>query len=418
MSKLKIYIFLFSFLYFGILGHLLGLMPDTELLYRYLTVLTQAVLILTALISISKLNKSFNVKLLYIFFAVSSLSFFYNFNSIGLATHLNGLRDPLTFLSALIVAESIFKSRYKKLFKKLFLKTLLILVILQIPVSLSQFFKYGTGDNVSGTLAFGDFGGSGILTQTLFLSSFFLFLNYGYKNEKSISYIKLLLVIIILLPVTINETKISFFLFPLYMLLLFGGRKRITSFVFGGLLLASIMIIYFNFYASQNPNQVGVLENFSNFQSYYASVNVYSSNITRLGKITLMFDRYSHNFLDFIFGLGYGITKGQNVLGQSQIGTSLQYLFQGSTVLLFTTLLTGGFLLTVLIGFSNFYQLISIKKFELRKGIWLFKWFLIIVSAASWLYNPFVFNSFLGLLIAYLIIWITFSTKPLRQKYL
>ncbi len=417
MSKLKIYIFILSFFYFGTGGFFLGLIPGSEKIYRYLIVLFQGILILAAFSSITQQRKLFNTKILKLFLIVSTMTFLYNIYNVGLLTHLNGLRDPLTFISALILAESIFNSNYSNYFNKIFTKSLIIFVLLQVPVSLNQYFQYGAGDFVSGTLSFADLGGgSGILTQSLFLSSFFLFLNYGYKTEASFNYRKLIIFIILLLPIAINETKISFFLLPLYLSLLFTGRGKITTFILGIMVLAIIMKIYYNVYVSNTPHQIRVLENVNDFLNYYVSVNTHSSNITRLGKVTLLLDRYSRYFLDSVFGLGYGITKGQHILGQSRIGVSLQYLFQGSVILFFVSMLTGGVLLTLVLGFANFYKLFLIKKDELRKGIWLFKWFLIVVSIASWFYNRFVFHPFLGMLVAYLIVWVQFSKNKLIKN--
>jgi len=82
-----------------------------------------------------------------------------------------------------------------------------------------------------------------------------------------------------------------------------------------------------------------------------------------------MFYIFSKDVGAYIFGIGYGIFKGQNILGISQRGASSAYLWQRSQTLLFETWFQGGICFVLILFFDIFLSIRGDKKKIYSKNI-------------------------------------------------
>ena len=171
-----------------------------------------------------------------LFLMVSSVTYKLNVGVNDVVTHLNGLREPLVLLTALAITTSVFHSPSRLRFIKQMNRFLLIFLIVQIPVSIYQFIQYGAGDQVGGT--FSD-GGSGMISQIIFIAVYyFLLARSGRFDGIGFSLFKSIPLLILLIPVFINETKISFILIAImFVLQLHLSIKKMLISISAGLIL-------------------------------------------------------------------------------------------------------------------------------------------------------------------------------------
>jgi CRISPR/Cas system-associated protein endoribonuclease Cas2 len=137
---------------------------------------------------------------------------------------------------------------------KRFLKFILVLAFLQFPVVVYQrFFKYSSslsGDPMGGTLGENT---SGVLSVLLLLVLSFYIILY---LKEHINFIQFIIgASILIMPTTMNETKITFVLLPVAFILplFFGGvdkkklGKVITIFIYASLAFIILRVIYDHF---------------------------------------------------------------------------------------------------------------------------------------------------------------------------
>lgn len=235
----------------------------------------------------------------------------------------------------------------------------------QLPTSLIQFSLYGAGDEVGGT--FGTTGGSGINTMLLFLISFYLIVRYAsLPNKNGFNVKKLIIISLVLIPCAFNETKIVFILLPLYFIFIVfsvslkRGIYKIPIII----LIAGLFLYYFYYYYSitvRNPLDYLSLDFIKRYLFTYRTTpgNIY---ISRYAMFPEMFYIFSKDVGAYIFGIGYGIFKGQNILGISQRGASTAYLWQRSQTLLFETWFQGGICFVLILFFAIFLSIRGIKR--------------------------------------------------------
>ena len=159
-------------------------------------------------------------------------------NNDTIVVWLNGLRYffPVMFLPPIL--RYFWATEYRHdLFVKSLDKQLYIFLWLQVPTVLFQFFMYGAGDYVGGTMG-GWF--SGILSFSIYYVSFYLLNKRIDRNNILRSLYQNWTLIFLLFPTFLNETKISFALIIVYFILLLPiDRKYIIRMTF----LAPVVII-------------------------------------------------------------------------------------------------------------------------------------------------------------------------------
>ncbi len=152
-------------------------------------------------------------------------------NHSGIFSWINGSRYFFGMLFLIPILRYFFENETRHdLFVKSLDKQLYIFLCLQAPAVLFQFFLHGAGDRVGGTM--GD-GFSGVISISIYLISFYLLSKRIDRNNILQSLYKNWIFIFLLFPTFLNETKVSFILLTVYLLLLMPlDRKYIIRLTF------------------------------------------------------------------------------------------------------------------------------------------------------------------------------------------
>jgi hypothetical protein len=311
------------------------------------------------------------------------------------------VRQPLFFFSALVVVYDIFQSDLRYAFERYFTLFLILFAIAQIPTSVVQYLEYGAGDEVGGT--YGLTGGSGFITQLLFLIVFYLLVRRGSDSENvNLSITRLLLLSILLIPCILNETKISFVLLPA-LLLLMVEPKRFYRLI--PLALVGVLMVYgLYYYYDQVVGRVDTLFRTDFVESYLFYDRRQNVDVPRIQKIVLMFNIFSKDIPSAILGMGYGVFSGGHVLETTRLARSLTYL-GGSRGLLLTMWVQGGIIgfgILTLCLFSFLKPALSASSTKRRFGL-----FVAFSLVAILFYNSAVLDRTFAAILSYMIIWIT-----------
>jgi len=411
--KFKLSLFFLVLIFYSFEGIFSSMvLPEYNIYFRVIRFLCDIIIILLAVSCFYKRNLSAPTKFLLLFILFSTFTYIFNLGQVALTTHLNGLREPLIFFSALIFIEYIFHSKYKNKFIKSFSIFLIVFAITQLPTTLIEFSLYGAGDKVGGT--FGTGGGTGLIAMLLFLISFYLIVKYASgPNEDSFNIKKLIIIFLLLIPCTFNETKITFILIPLYIFILVGTRTRIYKSVI--IMLIGVLISYFFYYFYAKTvldPRVYLSKDF--IEKYFFAYNPQMGQITRVAMIQEMFYVFSKDVFKIIFGLGYGIFKGQNILGVSQVGESTAYLWSSSQTLLFSAWMQGGICFVLVLFFTMFSFMKSEKKIIYSRNVKRFKLFLLFVLLIMWGYNYAILTRTFSIIISYFIIWSKYGEREIQ----
>jgi len=398
----RILLFFLVLLLNSFFGAVLMAVPGAERIFRFAVFACDGIMIGMAVTVVWRSRVFSGVRYLVLFLFVSTLTFFLNVQSVGIATHLNGLRQPLFLLTTLIVLYDISQSSRWEVFERLFNAFLIVFALLQIPLSLYQFLIWGAGDYVGGT--YGYTGGSGFLTQLAFLISFYFIARSSWLDDPdSVRIRSVLLYSLLLLPCTVNETKISFIYLAVFIVLLTMSRGKILKSIpivaFG-----VALILLLNYYYGKtvgDPQNVFDERFLERYLVYDSRENV---DVPRFQKMVLMFRVMRGDIFQMLFGLGYGVFAGENILGTSSFGRSLWY-FQGTRIQLNTVWIQGGFLAVMVLLPISFWFLR--RRSILTSGnMRRFHTFLAMLLASAWTYNEALYSRPFAMISGFMIIWI------------
>ncbi len=397
-------ILLITFIY-GFYGYISDVLPEYLIFIKTLVSIFDIVLIFYGL---GFINKKYNNYKFFIFFRfftiiliiISSFTYLINFEKLSFLHHLNGLREVFLLIAFFYILQNELEKDYTGLiiwFKKI----ILILMLLQIPIAINQFILYGTIDldRIGGS--FGN-GGSGVLSQILFLNLFLIYIIDKNLLKKNYNFLYLFL----LFPTFINETKISLIFLLIYFLCVLLLENKATGFIY--LIIFLVLITIF-------INVYNIVTNFKDFwtmlsvnflEDYLFSQNIYQSDISRITRLELSYQLIiSKDLFTYLLGIGYGINKGGTVISNISSVESIKYLIKGSRILLQIQLLKGGILLVIVYFLINFYYLISQPLKIIKKNFYVFLYFSLLFFI-GWFYNDafgsnqfFMFNSALIILI-------------------
>ncbi len=352
--------FLGAFCYYAVSGFIGEMFPPFREAHRVLSVAVDALVVIAGMRlfpSLPPTRKKAVLVPLLVFFAISSATYLYTVGLFGVSTrslvlHINGLRPYLYIFSSLIIVSATFGSLYQKRFIGRMHILLAVFAIAQIPITVYQFLRYGSGDFVGGTLSEG---GSGTLTQMLFLISFY-FLNVFAVTRRtgSVKWSRSLPYLLLLMPVFLNETKVSFIFLAGYFLLASDIRRRKMSGIFIVAILAVILVVFMTVYVDVTGLEFKEYFTEDFIYGYLFETDVSYDNfgtedffdIPRMARIALLLEYWKFEPMPMIFGEGYGVLKGQHLLG-SDTTNFLMYLLVGSKNLIFTFLVQGGMLLLI-----------------------------------------------------------------------
>lgn len=367
VNNLQRWIFIILLLTSTLTGFLVG--GGSTLLY----VLYDAMIIFLAVTSLAY----FRGRMVFIvLFVLACIAVNLSYSSGDFMYSMNGAREILILLGISIFFQKVFAEENEDVaieYIEFVKKFSVFFLAIQIPVAFVQFTQHGASDWVGGT--FGN-RGSGILTLSIICLIFFLS-DHMQSNRQRI------LLFFCLVPLVLNETKVSFIFIP--MLIFFIYFKPKLKNIAGGIIGAALFLfIYSQYYSGMEFEGGAMAGTFSgDFLDSYLMGDVNSSeDIPRITKIVVAWKLCAEETRTLLFGMEYGIFKGGSVVETTQFAQSIQFLISGTRPYIFFLLLQGGLLLTV----GLFWLLFHINNYFTSNNN-RFKLFLMLVFLIILVYN-------------------------------
>ena len=410
--KLKLTLFFAVLVFNSVAGAFSTMvMPAAERIIRLFIAGGDAVMIAMALSVLWPRRSFFGARYLMAFLLVSTLTFIYNLDRFGFPEHLNGIRETLFFFASLVVVHDLYESPHRLTFIRVFSRFLIVFAIIQTPVAFYQFLRYGAGDMVAGT--YGTAGGSGYLSQLLFLLTFYFVVRYASLGDGThFSITRMLLFLPALIPCALNETKISFVLLAGFLILMVSSPRKIYRAV-PLLILGAAMMYLLNYYYTETVTDTrGIFD--QDYVEKYLLTNPTErgGDLPRFQRIIIMFRMMGNDVGSILLGMGYGVLGGGNIMNVSRLGRALYYLVTGSRILLFRVWIQGGVLAVIIVAGCMFGYLRSRAEnyFTLRQ----FGWFVAFSMLVIWIYDEAIFDRVFAPIVAFLMIWIRGGGDPGR----
>jgi hypothetical protein len=332
-------------------------------------------IIALALMSIAYVRAKLALVLVFI---VGCIAFNLSYNGNDILYSLNGLREIITILCLAIYFNDVFSDENEELaaeYTELFKRFATVFLVAQLPVAAYQFSIHGPSDAVGGT--YGNLG-SGNMTLSVICQVFFLSHFTRSNTQRALLYV-------CLVPLFLNETKVSFILIPL-LILFIHFQPRLKSIV-GAALAAGVALFVFNSFFTTNigvnfdNNLTGIFS--KDFIEGYLFGDVYTyTDVPRFTKIILAWQLLAENTITFLFGFEYGIFRSTEVGDTSQFSQNMQWLMTGTRPYLFFLMIQGGMLLVV--GFI--WLMLQINRFFVENNN-KFKTFLFLLFILVMFYN-------------------------------
>ncbi len=405
--KFRLRLFFLMLTFYAVSGMLSSMvMPGQERNIRLIIVGCDALMIALALLSLWKHREFYGVWAFLAFVFFSTLTLVYTSERFGFVEHFNGLRDPLYFFTSLIVVYDLYTSEVHHTLVRWFTIFLIPFAIVQTPLAIIQFFQYGAGDGVGGT--YGTAGGSGYLSQLLFLITFYLVVRFASLPDGSHFRIgRLPMFLALLIPCAINETKVSFILLGLFILLLAGSRRRILRTI--PLLVFGFLLVYLlDFYYTKTVEDTANIFDTRFFEKYLlTNPTEAGGDLPRFQRFFLMFNVMGGDVGSILLGMGYGVLGGGNIMGVSRLGRTLYYLVTGSRILLFRVWIQGGLMVVLTMGFAMFaWMRARAGQYPTLRKLHYFLAFSILLS---WFYNEAMLDRTFAPIVIFLMMWVTYG---------
>lgn len=217
------------------------LLPPLASLRSAVYFICDAILLLVGVAAMRENRNTGDNRVAYCFIAIAVISSWL-VNREGIATVVNGARGFFGLLFILPILRYLFENRQGgERFVRSFDRQLFVYLWLQAICITIQFVKYGAGDAVGGTMGYG---ASGTVSTCICFVSYYLMtkrwnenLSYGRNIGRN------WVLIFLLYPVFLNETKISFiFLFCYFLLLLKLNKQSIKHLIIAIPLMIVVLI--------------------------------------------------------------------------------------------------------------------------------------------------------------------------------
>lgn len=320
-------------------------------------------------LAVCTVRKAFDIIFISFFLVISFFSTCI-LNHSGFFSWINGLRYFFGMLFLVPILRYFFENETRHdLFVKSLDKQLLIFLWLQVPAILFQFFNYGAGDRVGGTM--GD-GFSGVISISIYVTSFYLLSKRIDRNNILQSLYKNWTLIFLLFPTFLNETKVSFILLIVYFILLMPlDRKYIIRMTFLVPVIALLVGIGSYFYMSSvtGTEKLELSEEF--FENYfdadlddlegaieYAEKNYSETfDVPRIAKFAIIPMVFSAHPGHHILGFGTNIYAHGAHMEASAFYEEYDWLLNGTSPWLFSIYMQLGILGTLwtIIYFITFF---------------------------------------------------------------
>ena len=317
-----IYIFYICFVSIYILDWLsgkLGFLP------RQLTWLPEIVSIALVpyIIRLFKGKKAVKEILFFGFLLIfASVSYFLNSDTINFAIFGAGIRNYFKFIPIFLLPFILDQDQYRYI-KIKFPKIIFLITLAQIPVTLVQRFiiysSSGSGDPIGGTLGAN---ASGLLSQFIFFTIALIIAKMLTKKIRKQEF--LLLFIALMIPVVLNETKITLLLLIglgiTYYLFsknekLFNKIIIIIISIIGVMLFIKVYTVIFRARTLERSLQYFINPVDTIYDRWYTK----SGKLNRIPAIIFAFSHITTNIYNAIFGIGIG--NASHSFFNSAIGT-------------------------------------------------------------------------------------------------
>lgn len=413
MRRVKLYLFMFAFwftAYCGIFASMI--MPSSDRMVRAIVVGLDGVIVLLAILAIFRNRNFYGVKIFGLFLVSVVVTAIYTSDRFGIAEQFNGLRETLYYFASLVVVYDLFMSEDRQRFVRWMTISLIVFAIAQTPSSIYQFMKFGAGDLVGGT--YGIRGGSGVVSQALFLICFYLMVKFAsLEDESHFRIIRMVFILPLLIPCALNETKISFVFLAVFLVLLVASRRQIYRAI-PVLVMGAILAVLLNYYYTENVEDTRNIFDEKYVERYlYSNSTETGGDLPRFQRVTLMFKMMGNDVGSVLWGMGYGVLGGGNLMDVSRMGRAMYYLVNGSRILLFRVWIQGGLISVLLVGAAMFIYMWSTSTLtHTRKQ---FGRFLAFSLAVVWLYNEAILDRTFVMMVWFFIVWLSFADDDLPE---
>lgn len=256
---------------------------------------------------------------------------------------------------------SIIELGFNENIQNYLIKFIYVIIILQIPVTIFQYFilGYSDADSISGTIASTNVGGTGVIAVFM---TFLLAFTIEFILIKGFTFFRILLAASTTFPVIAGGARIALILFPITIITsilgfyIFRQNKRQVSFVKGILLAAFLFTIglvafikiapqtkFSRFFDLETISSVNKAENYDNSNDYKDS---------RIQGYYRLFDEVFKNDINILLGKGNEAITSSSSAGVKNI--QLDFLFNRPDAMIFlaSTGVLGLGLIILIIFFS------------------------------------------------------------------
>lgn len=288
-------------------------------------------------------------------------------NHLSPLTMLNGARDFLGLLFVFPILSFFLTGERAAEFKQKIDRQLFIWMCIQAFCITWQFVKYGANDHGGGSMGYG---ASGMVSMLLYVTSYYLTIQNWDFNDYAASIKRNKWNLLLILPTFLNETKISFILLAIYILLLYRPTKAslikmayvVPVFI---VIFSGIVTVYMNA-TNQDKDEVFSSEYLYEYLmgediDYYVDLAMrlqdgefddsmtypgtyWAMDIQRFAKIYLVIEPESKTGGGLVFGAGLGQFKGGTTLEATPFARKYKWLLQGTRPWVFMLLVQLGFM--------------------------------------------------------------------------
>lgn len=317
------------------------------------------------------------------FVLIASVSAYLNHQ--GALEFFNGSRGFIGILFVPPIIRCLVSSYQGKWFVEKMDRMLYVFLWIQVFCIGSQFLRFGAGDHGGGS--FGN-GYSGMVSTLIYVISFYLMNKRWDENESYLNNLWANMVLIFLLfPTFLNETKISFLYFIGYFVLLMRIDRR---FIIRLALSTPLMVIlflgigYVYLTATDTDSETYDAEFFNNYligedieqlveiaiavqEEDIETDNLWVVDLPRYGRLLFVPDALSTTGGGMLLGAGIGQFKGGSLVSLTPFARKYNWLLRGSLTMLFFSVIELGIVGLVWI-LCSIYSLILARNCRPRAG--------------------------------------------------
>ncbi len=404
------------------------LIPPLADLSSYINLLFDAVIVILGLFTISDKRDLIIGAVTLGFTATVTLIF----NGMDLLFYLNGMRDFIAYIFVLPILRYFMLNEQRwRDFSLSFDKALFIFLLVQVFCIVEQFIRYGSGDHVGGSLGNSH---SGIISTLIYAASFYLMQKRVNPDNFLVSIADNIILILLLIPSFLNETKISFFFLAMYFIFLIPiNRKIFIRLIFA---VPAILLLLWGGATAYVVSTGGSMGDVFSIDYYiegyllaeddenekYAKWIIDNdsdevTDIPRFTKFILLDEVFSENPGHRLTGYGVGHFKGGTIVADSDFFNDYKWLFSGTIPYAFHVIIQVGFI-GLILTLAFFLWLIlfpQLSGYKRNNNLQLYLFFSILLL---YLYTDSLRNAYLAFIFAYFAIqaWNPFSqAHPTRQ---